>query len=301
MLKFKMKINVKKLVPFAVVFLAVFSVTVFTMGRFIKKIEKEQQRIYSEKLEEWRTKDSTKIDTKEQKRILKLLSPEDTNELLDELNQRVDLYIKKIGLLDKREKELELFKNDLENQKLQLVSMREKYSKTLELIGKERVALDKDLLLFEGVEQRNIKNLAVVYASMDASKSAKTLRQLRSETGAKVLASMPAKKSAKILEEIGPDVAAELSEDMKKLETVKKLDGEVLKRRNLKSLAGVYQRMEPNKALAVLKELDDETVVNILSYMEEKKLAKILELMGAEEASVLTDKIRKKSGVNNNT
>jgi flagellar motility protein MotE (MotC chaperone) len=178
--------------------------------------------------------------------------------------------------------------------------MRDKHSETLQLIGKERVSLDKDLLVFKGIELKNIKNLAVVYASMDASKSAKALRQLSSETGAKVLASMPAKKSAKVLEEIGPEVAAEISEQMKKLETVKKLSDEALKRRNLKALAGVYQRMEPNKTLAVLKELDDETSVNILSYMEEKKLAKILESMGAEEASELTEKIRKKSGMNDN-
>ncbi|GJQ58269.1 MAG: hypothetical protein D8M57_02725 [Candidatus Scalindua sp. AMX11] len=300
MLKFKMKIKARKILPFAVVFLAVFSVSVLIMSTFKKKIEKEQQRRYTEKLKELTTKNSVKLESKEQQRILRLLSPEDTNELLDELNQRVDLYVKKIGLLDKREKELESFKDDLENQKLQLVSMREKYSDTLLSIGKERVALDRDLLVFKGIELKNIKNLAVVYASMDASKSAKALSQLSGETGAKVLASMPAKKSAKIFEEIGPDMAAELTEQMKKLETLKKLSDEALKQKNLKALAGVYQRMEPKKTLAVLKELDDDTSVNILIYMEEKKLAKILESMGAEEASELTDKIRKRSGLNNN-
>lgn len=95
-------------------------------------------------------------------------------------------------------------------------------------------------------------------------------------------------------------MAAELTEQMKKLETLKKLSDEALKQKNLKALAGVYQRMEPKKTLAVLKELDDDTSVNILIYMEEKKLAKILESMGAEEASELTDKIRKRSGLNNN-
>ncbi|MDR4505512.1 MAG: hypothetical protein MRK01_12100 [Candidatus Scalindua sp.] len=300
MLKFKMKINLKKIVPFAVIFLTVFFVSVLIMGTFKKKVEKEQQRIYLEKLEDLRIKDSVEVESKEQRRILKLLSPEDTDELLEELKQRVDLYVKKTGLLDKREKELGSFKNDLENQKLQLVSMREKYSETLDLIGMERVELDKDLLVFKGIERKNIKNLAVVYASMDALKSANALRQLSSQTGAKVLASMPAKKCAKILEEIGPDVAAELSEQMKKLEMVKNLDDEVLKQKNLKALAGVYQRMEPGKTLAVLKELDDKTAVNILSYMEEKKLAKILELMGSGEASELTEKIRKKTELNSN-
>lgn len=301
MVKFKVKIKVKKILPFAVVFLAVFGVSALIMVTLKKKVEKEQQGIYWEKLEELKTKDSVKFESKEQQRILKLLSPEDIDELLKELNQRVDLYVRKIELLDKREKELGSFKNDLETQKMQIVSMREKYSEILELIGRERVALDKDLLVFKGVELKNIKNLAVVYAAMDASKSAQALRQLSSQTGAKVLASMPSKKSAKILEEIGPDVAAELSEQMKKLETVKKLDDEVLKLKNLKALAGVYQRMAPNKTLAVLKELDDKTVVNILSYMDEKKLAKILELMGAEEASELMEKIRKKSELNSNT
>ncbi len=297
MLKLKKKINIKKIIPFAIVFLAVFSVSVVTMKKIKKKIEDEQQEMFSEKLEELRTKDSLEMESKERRRTLKLLSPDDTSELMDELNQRVDLYIKKTGLLDKREKELELFKVDLENKKSELVSMREAYSDTMLLIGRERVALDKDLLVFDEIEQKNIKNIAVVYASMDAVKSANALRQLSGDTGAKVLVSMQPKKSAKVLEAIGPDVAAELSGKIIKLEMVKALSGEGLKTRNIKALAEVYQKMEPGKTLAVLKELDDKTVVNILSYMEEKKLAGILELMGAEEASELTDKIRKKSSV----
>ncbi|MCP5002669.1 MAG: hypothetical protein GY941_01765 [Planctomycetes bacterium] len=297
MFKLKKKINIKKIIPYAIVFLAVFFVSVVTMKKIKKKIEDEQQEMFSEKLDELRTKDSLEMESKERRRTLKLLSPDDTSELMDELNQRVDLYIKKTGLLDKREKELELFKVDLETKKAELVSMRETYSEALRLIGRERVTLDRDLLVFDEIEQKNIKNIAVVYASMDAAKSANALRQLSGDTGAKVLVSMQPKKSAKVLEAIGPDVAAELSGKIIKLEMVKALSGEGLKTRNIKALAEVYQKMEPGKTLAVLKELDDKTVVNILSYMEEKKLAGILELMGAEEASELTDKIRKKFGL----
>ena len=300
MFKFKMNINIKQKLPLVAMFLSIFLVSTLLLTFFKKKIEKDQQKIFSVKLKELETKTLKKRGSKEPQRILKDLSPKETNGLLEELNQRVDLYVKKFGLLDKREKQLESFKTDLEAQKMELVSMRDKYSETLLLITRERADLDKDLLVFEGIEKKNIKNLAEVYASMDVSKSAKALHQLSSETGAKVLASMPSKKSAKILEEIGPDVAAELSEQMKKLETVNSLTDESLKRRNLRALAGMYQKMEPNKTLSVLKELNNETVVNILSYMDEKKLAKILELMGAEEASEITEKIRKKFELENN-
>jgi len=300
MFKLKMNINIKQKLPLVVMFLSIFLVSTLLLTFFKKKIEKDQQKNFSIKLKGLETKTLKTRGSKEPQRILKDLSPKETNGLLEELNQRVDLYVKKFGLLDKREKQLESFKTDLEAQKMELVSMRDKYSETLLLITRERADLDKDLLVFEGIERKNIKNLAEVYASMDVSKSAKALRQLSSETGAKVLASMPSKKSAKILEEIGPDVAAELSEQMKKLETVNSLKDESLKRRNLKALAGVYQKMEPNKTLSVLKELNDETVINILSYMDEKKLAKILELMGAEEASEITEKIRKKFEMENN-
>mgnify|MGYP006356912005 FL=1 len=300
MFKLKIKINIKKKLPLVAMFISVFLVSIFLFTTFKKKIEKEQRKIFSVKLKELETENLKKRGSDEPQRILKDLSHKEISGLLEELNQRVDLYVKKFGLLDKREKQLESFKTDLEAQKTELVSMRDKYSETLMLITKERADLDKDLVLFEGIERKNIKNLAEVYASMEVSKSANALRQLSSETGAKVLASMPSKKSAKILEEISPDVAAELSEQMKKLETVNSLTDEALKRRNLKALAGVYQKMEPNKTLAVLKELNDETVVNILSYMDEKKLAKILDLMGAEEASEITEKIRKKFEMENN-
>ena len=247
MFKLKIKINIKKKLPLVAMFISVFLVSIFLLTTFKKKIEKEQRKIFSVKLKELETENLKKRGSDEPQRILKDLSHKEISGLLEELNQRVDLYVKKFGLLDKREKQLESFKTDLEAQKTELVSMRDKYSETLMLITKERADLDKDLVLFEGIERKNIKNLAEVYASMEVSKSANALRQLSSETGAKVLASMPSKKSAKILEEISPDVAAELSEQMKKLETVNSLTDEALKRRNLKALAGVYQKMEPNK------------------------------------------------------
>jgi flagellar motility protein MotE (MotC chaperone) len=300
MFKLKMKINIKQKLSLVVMFISVFLVSVFLMMIFREKIEKEQQNDFSVKLEEIKAMTPDKRGSSEPERILKDLSPAETNELLEELNQRVDLYVKKFSLLEKKEKQLESFRTDLETQKKELVSMRDKFSETIMLINKERIDLDKELVVFEGIERKNIKNLAVVYASMEPSKSAEALRQLSSETGAKVLASMPSKKSAKILEEIAPDVAAELSEQMKKLEMVNSLTDEALKTINLKALAEMYQKMETVKALALLKELKDETAVNILSYMEEKKLAKIMELMGAEEASEITEKIRKKFEMRSN-
>lgn len=127
------------------------------------------------------------------------------------------------------------------------------------------------LLFLTRVKEKNLKHLANVYASMEASKAAGILSQLNSETGAKVMASMPSRKSAKILAEIDPATAASISEQIKKLEFVNKTSEEAFKQRNLKKLAAIYQDMEAGNTLSIMRKMDYDTAVNILSYMDEKK------------------------------
>ncbi len=295
--KFNVKCpNIKTLLFYIIFFSIMFSASSFVMISLKGSIEKKLSNFYSkqllEKLEE--IKSAEQLDTKGPLRMFKHLAPEKIDEIVAELKSRIDLYEKKTGLLDQREREINSFKKDLESQKEELVSMRGKLSEALLSVGRERVALDNDLVVFNESERKNLKHLAAVYASMEASKAAVILSQLNSETGAKVLASMPSKKSAKILAEIVPAGAAKFTEQMRKLEIVNTVSGEALKQRNLKKLATIYEDMEANKAVSIIEKLDDETTVSILSYMDEKKLAKILNLVQSEKASRLTEKIRNK-------
>ncbi len=288
--------NIKNLLFYIIFFSIIFSISSFVMISLKGRIERELRDIYSrqllEKLEE--IKSAEQLDTKGSLRMFKYMVPEKIDEILAELKSRVDLFEKKTGLLDQREREIDSFRADLESQKEELISMRGKLSEALLSVGSERVALDNDLVVFNKSERKNLKHLAAVYASMEASKAAVILSQLNSETGAKVLASMPSKKSANILAEIVPAGAAKLTEQMRKLEIVNTASGEALKQRNLKKLAKIYQDMEANKAVSIIEKLDDEITVSILSYMDQKKLAKILDLVQSEKASKLTEKIRNK-------
>ncbi len=291
----------KKFLPYLIVFSVVFSISSLAMISLKKKIEDQQSKVFSKQLDKIKEKIVERIkqqdqpeqsESKDVLRTFKQLSPEEINVFLAELKQRIDLYEKKSGLLIKKQKEIKSFKADMESQKKELVSIREKLTETLLLVSKERVALDNDLIVFDKNERKNLKRLGGVYSSMEASKSAVILSQLNSKTGAKILSSMPSKKAAIILTEIDPTEAAKLIEQMRKLEIMNKKPDESLKQKNLKKLAIIYQGMEADKAVSIIEKLDGETTINILSYMDEKKLAGILEFMEAEEASKLSEEIR---------
>jgi len=51
--------------------------------------------------------------------------------------------------------------------------------------------------------------------------------------------------------------------------------------------------MDIERAISIIETLDNETAVSILSKMNEKRLARILELVETDEASKLIGKIRK--------
>ncbi len=299
----KIKLNIKKHIPYILFFIVFFSVSSVVMIVLKKGVEKKLKQYYSAKLleirKEYSRKESSEKAINEEKekkeavRMLRKFSPDEIRKYQMELRQRIDLYEKKVTLLDKKEKEIEAFKTDVENRKSEIASMREKLDEALMFISAERIDLDSDLVVFNESERKNLKRLADIYASMDALKAADVLGKLNHDTSAKVLYSMPSKKSAKILSEFDPSGAATISEQIKNLQMVNQVSGESLKGRNIKKLAAIYQKMDTEKAVSIIKKLDDETAVSILSKMNEKKLAKILELVETDEASRLTNEIRK--------
>ena len=298
----KIKLNIKKYIPYIIFFIVFFSVSTVAMIVLKKGVEEKLKQYYSAKLLETREKYSRKESSekaineekgkKEAVRMLRKFSPDEIKKYQMELRQRIDLYQKKVALLDKKEKEIEAFGTDVENRKSEIASMREKLDEALVFISAERIELDSDLVVFNESERKNLKRLADIYASMEALKAANVLNKLNRDTSAKVLSGMPAKKSAKILSEFNPSGAATICEQMKNLQMVNKTSDESIKGRNIMKLAAIYQKMDTGKAVAIIKKLDNETAASILSKMDKKKLARILELVGTDEASRLTNEIR---------
>ncbi len=299
----KIKLNIKKFIPYIIFFIVFFSISLVVMVALKKEVEKKMTQYYSARIlaikEDNIEKEKNLQATEAQKeikgaaRILMEFSPEEIRKYQEELRQRLNMYENKVALLDKKEKEIETFKTDIEYRKSEIVSMREALEEELDFISRERIDLDKDLVAFDEGERKNLKRLSGIYASMEALKAAEVLNKLSRDTGAKVLTGMPPKKSAKILAEIDPSGAAVISEQIKKIETVDLELDETLKDRNIKKLASIYQKMDTEKAVTILRELENETAVSILSKMAEKKLAKILEIVETEEASKLIEEIRK--------
>ncbi len=299
----KIKLNIKKFIPYIIFFIVFFSISLVVMVALKKEVEKKMTQYYSarilaikeDNIEKEKNLQATEAqkEIKDAARILMEFSPEEIRKYQEELRQRLNMYENKVALLDKKEKEIETFKTDIEYRKSEIVSMREALEEELDFISRERIDLDKDLVAFDEGERKNLKRLSGIYASMEALKAAEVLNKLSRDTGAKVLTGMPSKKSAKILAEIDPSGAAVISEQIKKIETVDLELDETLKDRNIKKLASIYQKMDTEKAVTILRELENETAVSILSKMAEKKLAKILEIVETEEASKLIEEIRK--------
>ncbi|MCP4268140.1 MAG: hypothetical protein GY777_21630 [Candidatus Brocadiaceae bacterium] len=299
----KIKLNVKKFIPYIIVFIVLFSISLVVMKTLKKDIEKKMSKYYTDRLlaieeknyererDEHAAEGQEKI--KNAARILRKFSSEEIRKYQQELRERLDVYKKKVSLLDKKEKDLESFKTDIEYRKKEIAAMKIALEEELEFISKERIGLNSDLILFDEGERKNLKRLSDIYASMDALKAAEVLSKLNHDTGAKVLTGMPSKKSAKILAEIDPSGAAVISEQMKKMQVVNSVLDESLKEKNIKKLAAIYQKMDTEKAVTIIQELENETAISILSKMDRKKLAKILEFVEAEEALMLTEEIRK--------
>ncbi|GAX60043.1 MgtE intracellular region [Candidatus Scalindua japonica] len=299
----KIKLDIKKFVPHLLFLIIFFSVSSVVMIKLKTGIQKKMGKSYSAKLIEIEEEYSKRINnakesadqkkTTEAVRELKGFSPDEIRKYQQELRQRIELYEKKAALLEKNEKEIEAFKADVEDRKNEILTMRKKLDEKLMLISKARIDLDRDLIVFDETERKNVKRLAGIYASMEALKAAKVLNKLNKDTSAKVLTGMVSKKSAKILSELDPSGAATISEKMKNLQIVNREDSETLKERNIKKLAAIYQKIETEKAVSIMKELENDTSISILSKMNEKSLARILEFVETDEASKLTEEIRK--------
>ncbi len=63
--------------------------------------------------------------------------------------------------------------------------------------------------------------------------------------------------------------------------------------KRISKLSRLYGSMKPDEATAIMKELDDATVLSIFSKMEEEQVAKILALFDSKRAASLTQDMLK--------
>ncbi len=300
--KIKIKLNIKGLIPYVLFFIVFFAVSTLVMINLKKGIEKKMVEHYTSRIsdikEEYRKQKINEKKSEEQNKIkeavreIKGFSPDEIRRYQHELKERILLYEQKSALVRKNEREIDAFKIDVENSQKEMETIRKKLDGALLLISKERIDLDRDLIIFENSEKKNLKRLSDIYSSMDPLKAAEVLSKLKKVTSAKILTGMQSKKSAKIVSEFNPIFAAAICEKMKRLQVTDQDEDETIKERNIRKLATIYQKIETEKAVSIIKKLEYETAVSILSKMKEKKLAKILEFVEADEASKLTEAIR---------
>ncbi|MEE8383182.1 MAG: hypothetical protein V3R78_15060, partial [Thermodesulfobacteriota bacterium] len=138
MKKIKIKLDIKKHIPYILFFIVFFSVSSVAMIVLKKGIEEKLGKYYSAKLLETREKyshlegsgnaineEKEEEKMKEAVRMIRKFSPDEIRKYQKELRQRIDLYEKKVALLDKKEKEIEAFETDVEGRKSEIASMRE--------------------------------------------------------------------------------------------------------------------------------------------------------------------------------
>ncbi len=169
MKKIKIKLDIKKHIPYILFFIIFFSVSSVGMIVLKKGIEEKLNKHYSAKLVEAREKyshgegsgkaineEKEKEEKREAVRMIRKFTSDELRKYQAELRQRIDLYEKKVALLDKKEREIEAFETDVEGRKSEIASMRVDLDEALMFISAERVDLDSDLVVFNESERKNL-------------------------------------------------------------------------------------------------------------------------------------------------
>lgn len=89
-----------------------------------------------------------------------------------------------------------------------------------------------------------------------------------------------------------PTVPVDPLTEQKKLDPAEILKQEKLRQqeeaKRISKLARLYGGMKPDEAVAIMNQLDDQTVLTIFAKMEEEQVSKIMALMEARRAAALT-------------
>ncbi|NUO07140.1 MAG: hypothetical protein HUU08_00425 [Candidatus Brocadia sp.] len=151
--------------------------------------------------------------------IFKPLSSNEIANMLNEMAKEKQEYMKRKELLDFKEKVLESMRADLEAERKDLDALKQELNKTLDAVSAQKIELNKETILLDEAESKNIKKLASVYSGMKPEKAAMIIKEMDEETAVKLLMMMDGKSSAKILESVELNLAVKLSERLKLLKS----------------------------------------------------------------------------------
>lgn len=147
-------------------------------------------------------------------RDLRPLSAEEISELIEKLKAQRVAYTERADALEREQKRLNLYRQDLTRERDELLALREQVVNQWEEIKKARGGLDRQVTEMNGIESRNLKQLATSYEAMRPERAAPIVKQLDEGTAAKTLFLMRERNAAKIMEQLDHETAAKLTERM---------------------------------------------------------------------------------------
>lgn len=144
------------------------------------------------------------------------------------------------------------------------------------------------------IHKYNLKDVPVI-GQYIPTKPAVNFETTDLNTEAKTPSNEPVKPAVQVQPE--PQPAPQPSVLPINMETVKPIDLEQQKKEELKrisKLSRIYAAMKPEEAAGIITQLDDDTVVAVLSKMEEEQAAKILALTDSATAARISQRMLKK-------
>ncbi len=147
--------------------------------------------------------------------ILKPFSNSDMAKFLAEIEAHKKEYEKKKESLTWKEKMLQSMQVNLDEEKKELIALRQELVETIKLASEKNAELEKGVITFEQSETKNLKKLSAVYGGMKSDKAAAIIKEMDDATAVKLLSIMDGKDSAKILQAMEPARAVKLSEKIR--------------------------------------------------------------------------------------
>lgn len=147
-------------------------------------------------------------------RELMPVSAEAITELIENLKEQRQLYLDKIADLERSEKRINIYRNELAEERKQIQLLKDQIVERWEKIKTAGDTLNQKVTELNRVEAENLKHLAATYESMKPDRAALIMKKLDEATATKTLYLMRRRCAAKIMEHLDHETAAQLTRRM---------------------------------------------------------------------------------------
>ncbi|BBM85022.1 MotE family protein [Candidatus Uabimicrobium amorphum] len=190
-------------------------------GMFVLIILFMQGRLNSETLDSLFGKDEIakqETITRPQKVNYSLPSPfsfAEVSRLSDELKKVKREYHEKLKSLEIERKELERFRQDIEERRLEVLKLMQKVSLLYGEIEKSaKKTADGDDTPLTKQQVQNLKKLSKMFEGMQAEQASQRLNKMKPKVIARILLSMSSRSASKILASLNPDIVKDVTQLM---------------------------------------------------------------------------------------